>query len=445
MTEVDADVVVLGAGAAGLAAALSLGRRGYDVVIVEARDRIGGRVWSCVIDGIATPAELGGEFVHGPAPRTMALLRTAGTRTSALGDVLWTADAHGVLHRTGRDAGFSAAILENAAQLAEDETVDAFLRRYEGNPSLREAAESARAFVEGFDAADPAIASVKSIAEEFQSGTDTTSVRPVGGYAPMFELLRSECEAVGVRIHRSTAARRVEWRSGEVTVDAAASRGVARTFRARCAVVTLPVGVLRHAGDKSAVAFDPELSAVKLDALRSIEMGPVVKVALGFRTPFWKHVARGRYRDASFFRTYDRPFAAYWTQEPLQNTIVMAWTGGPKAAPLAEMPVRDTIEVALREFGELLGNPELARDEFAGGLVHDWVHDPLSRGAYSYVLAGGTNARATLAAPAGGALFFAGEACSTDGQGGTVNGAIETGERAASEAASALGAKDTRR
>ena len=77
--------------------------------------------------------------------------------------------------------------------------------------------------------------------------------------------------------------------------------------------------------------------------------------------------------------------------------------------------------------------------------MHDWVHDPLSRGAYSYVLAGGTNARATLAAPAGGALFFAGEACSTDGQGGTVNGAIETGERAASEAASALGAKDTRR
>ena len=158
-----------------------------------------------------------------------------------------------------------------------------------------------------------------------------------------FELLRSECVGRGrANPSLSTAARRVEWRSGEVTVDAAASRGVARTFRARSAVVTLPVGVLRHAGDKSAVAFDPELSAVKLDALRSIEMGPVVKVALGFRTAFWKHVARGRYRDASFFRTYDRPFAAYWTQEPLQNTIVMAWTGGPKAAPLAEMPVRDS-------------------------------------------------------------------------------------------------------
>jgi monoamine oxidase len=443
MTEVDADVVVLGAGAAGLAAALSLGRRGYDVVIVEARDRIGGRVWSCVIDGTATPAELGGEFVHGPAPRTMALLRAAGTRTSALGDVLWTADAHGVLHRTGRSAGFSAAILESAAQLPEDETVDAFLRRFDGDPSMREAADSARAFVEGFDAADPATASVKSIAEEFQSGTDTTSVRPVGGYAPMFELLRAECVAAGVRIHHSAIARRVEWRRGGVAVETIAHGNDAQTLRARAAIVTLPVGVLRHAGDETAIAFDPELAPEKRDALQSIEMGPVVKVALGFRTPFWKHVARGRYRDASFFRTYDRPFAAYWTQEPVQNTIVMAWTGGPKAAPLAEMPARETIEIALREFGELLGNPELARDEFAGGLLHDWVHDPFSRGAYSYVLAGGTNARATLAAPAGGALFFAGEACSTDGQGGTVNGAIETGERAAAEAASALGAKDT--
>ena len=438
----DADVVVLGAGAAGLAAALSLGRRGCAVVIVEARGRIGGRVWSQPIDGIATPAELGGEFVHGPALRTMELLRAAGTRTSALGDVMWNADAHGVLHRADRNAGFSAAILESAAQLPEDETVDTFLRRFDGDPRMREAADSARAFVEGFDAADPATASVKSIAEEFQSGTDTTSVRPVGGYAPMFELLRSECEAAGVRIHRSTVARRIEWRRGGVAVETIAKANVAQTLRARAAIVTLPVGVLRHAGDETAIAFDPELPPDKRDALRSIEMGPVVKVALGFRTPFWKHVARGRYRDASFFRTYDRPFAGYWTQEPVQNTIVMAWTGGPKAAPLSEVPVNETIEIALREFGELLGSPELARDEFAGGLVHDWVHDPFSRGAYSYVLVGKVNARATLAAPAGDALFFAGEACSTDGQGGTVNGAIETGERAAAQAASVLGAKE---
>ncbi len=437
----DADVVVLGAGAAGLAAALKLARRSCSVVVLEARDRIGGRVWSRTIDGVGTPAELGAEFVHGEARRTTALLRAAGSTIAPLGDDSWFADASGVLHRDARDKRFSAAVLEDAATLAEDETVDAFLRRFEDDPAMREAADAARSFVEGFDAADPAIASVKSIAQEFQSGTDTTSVRPVGGYAPLFELLQSECARSGVRIHLSTAARRVSWRRGEVTIDATAPNGIERTFRARSAIVTLPAGVLRHSGDETAVAFDPELPSEKRDALRYIETGPVVKVALGFRSAFWKQLAGGRYRHGAFFRTYERPFAAYWTQEPLPGELVMAWVGGPKATRLAETPPDQAIEIALHDFGELFGEPSLAREHYAGGLVHDWVHDPFSRGAYSYVLAGGTNARATFAAPAGDALFFAGEACSTDGQGGTVNGAIETGERAAAEAASALGIK----
>ena len=72
--------------------------------------------------------------------------------------------------------------------------------------------------------------------------------------------------------------------------------------------------------------------------------------------------------------------------------------------------------------------------------MHDWGRDPFARGAYSYVAVGGGNARAALAMPVDGTLFFAGEATSNDGQGGTVNGALETGERAAREAATSIGA-----
>lgn len=433
----DPDAVVLGAGAAGLAAALQLARRGYDVVVVEARNRVGGRVWSQSIDGIQTPAELGAEFVHGAASKTKAMLRAAKTATAPLGDTLLIEAGPGELRRADRDSAFSGALLESAARLPYDQTVDGFLRRFEGDPAMREAVDSARAFVEGFDAADPSIASVKSIAEEFQSGTDASSVRPVGGYAPLFELMESECAAAGVRIHRSTVARRVSLRSGEVSVQATGAGGVAETFRARVVIVTLPVGVLRSADD-GAVTFDPELPADKRSALRQIEMGPVVKVALGFRTAFWKRLGNGRYRDAAFFRTRARPFASYWTLEPMSDKLVMAWSGGPKAVPLSAMPRGEIVNVALRGFGELFGAPALASSEFAGAAMHDWIHDPFSRGAYSYVRAGGMSARATLAEPVDGALFFAGEACSTDGQGGTVNGALETGERAAEQAASVL-------
>jgi monoamine oxidase len=83
----------------------------------------------------------------------------------------------------------------------------------------------------------------------------------------------------------------------------------------------------------------------------------------------------------------------------------------------------------------VLGEPERARREFAAGFAHDWSHDVFARGAYSYIAVGGGNARAILAAPVDETLFFAGEATSADGQGGTVNGALESGERAASELA----------
>lgn len=89
--------------------------------------------------------------------------------------------------------------------------------------------------------------------------------------------------------------------------------------------------------------------------------------------------------------------------------------------------------MALDGFGRMLGSPERAREEFIEGAMHDWDRDPYARGAYSYLGVGGWNAREMLAEPVGQVLFFAGEATSLDGQGGTVNGALQTGMRAAEE------------
>jgi monoamine oxidase len=204
--------------------------------------------------------------------------------------------------------------------------------------------------------------------------------------------------------------------------------------------VTLPVGVLRHSGDETAVVFDPELPATKREALASIEMGHVVRVVLGFRTAFWERIQNGRYRDSAFFRCIGQPFAAYWTQLPVRSDLIVAWAGGSKATALGGPPREELIGRALDGFGTLLGEQALAREEFEEGAMHDWGRDPCSRGAYSYVTVGGGEARAALAAPLDNTLFFAGEATSHDGQGGTVNGALKTGERAAREAAAALGA-----
>jgi monoamine oxidase len=438
----DADVIVVGAGAAGLAAARSLARRSLDVVLLEARDRVGGRVWSRRIATGTTPAELGAEFIHGPAPQTRAILRAIGGAAIETGGESWVF-REGRLEPDADDFIASAGIFEGARALGADESVERFLRRFDGDRALRETVESARAFVEGFEAADPAIASARAIADEWRSGVDSTSARPRDGYAPLFDRLLGDCVSAGLEPRLSAAARRISWRRGGVTIEAAGAGGRSQTFRARAAILTLPVGVLRHRDDETAIAFEPALPAMKREALEKIEMGHVVKVALWFRTPFWERVHGGRYRLGAFFHVEGKPIPAYWTQLPQRSELAIAWAGGPKATALLGLSPEERIERALDGFGELFGEPVRARSEFDGALTHDWSDDPFARGAYSYVAVGGGNARAELAAPVDETLFFAGEATSSDGQGGTVNGALETGERAGAQAVAALGVKSS--
>jgi monoamine oxidase len=430
---VDADVVIVGAGAAGLAAAQCLAGK-MRVLVLEARDRVGGRAWSLPTARAATPAELGAEFIHGRAKATTALLRSAGAAAVVADRTGWTR-ANGALEsdRLGYDA--VARLFDSVASLTDDESVDAFLRRFERDAATRSAAADARSFVEGFDAADTRRASVRAIAAELDSGVDSTAARPIGGYRPLMERLSEGCTSAGVEFALSKAVRRIVWRRGRITVEAHDAQGRAFQASASAAILTLPVGVLRHRGDETAVAFDPPLPAEKHAALEFLEMGPVVKVELWFRSPFWEEIQNGRYRDGAFFRSGGGPFPVYWTQLPVRSELVAAWAGGPSAAGLRSLCPDALIERAVAGFGALFDSPEAAREALAFGATHDWNADPFTRGAYSYVTTGGAQAREALGRPIDGTLFFAGEATAEHGESGTVNGALESGARAARELA----------
>jgi monoamine oxidase len=431
----DADIIVIGAGAAGLAAARSLAGASLRTIVIEARDRIGGRVLSQPTARAVLPAELGGEFIHGPAPETMALLREIGSAAISTGGEAWVADSSGVLKRDERDFGSSAGIFGGVRALAEDESVERYLRRFADDPAQRDAAAEALMFAEGFDAVDPAIASARGIADEWSSGVDATSARPLGGYPPLFEHLLEACVDAGVDIRLGCIVERVSWSRGAVTVAARDESGNAVTLHARAAIVTLSTGVL---SDPAGVAFEPVLPVAKREALAKIPMGEVVKVVLEFRTAFWERLQDRQFTETSFFRPYGQAFGAYWVQYPVHGEIVCAWAGGTKAIAMRDLSEAERIERALHGFEVLLDAPEATRSEFVRGYEHDWLQDPFARGAYSYLAVGGGEARLVLAAPVDDTLFFAGEACANDGQGGTVNGALETGERAAREAAAAL-------
>jgi len=437
MVESSWDVVIIGAGAAGLAAARALAEAGRSVLILEARDRIGGRIWTRREPDTVTPVELGAEFIHGQIPQTFRLLGEAGQGALDAEGGHWTL-LHGKLQQHTSDLFDEVQKAMKAADLLgrPDIPLQEFLDHGSRYGLSREAAELARRFARGFDAADTARVSAHSIAEEWVSGgmLDAPQFRPLGGYQSVLTALSGKLDRDLVHIQLNTVVETVQWRPGGVAIE---GMFVDRPFRVTApkAIITVPVGVLQlPKGATGAIHFSPALEE-KRAALAGIVSGAVLKVALRFRKPFWEELDGGRYRDASFFYSLDTTFPTFWTSMPLRSPIINAWMGGPPAALLSGKPDTQIIQEAVHSlegmFGGLLPS---GRAQLESAYVHNWQRDPFSAGAYSYVSVGNNDtARRNLAAALKDTLFFAGEATDTEGEAATVTGALQSGIRAARE------------
>ncbi|HEX6689613.1 MAG TPA: NAD(P)/FAD-dependent oxidoreductase [Burkholderiales bacterium] len=396
------DVIVVGAGAAGLAAADALARAGRSVLVLEARDRIGGRCWTRRMPGLPAPVELGAEFIHGAAESTLSLLARAGvpgvdsTRTQRF--VRGRRLVEGNAFIEAQKAVRHAAVLRK-----HDLSFADFLSTQELSPQTRLLATM---MVQGFDAADPARVSAREIVEEWGSGAlGSSQMRPQGGYGPLLQSLVSDAFTLGLR----TKVKEIHWKRGSVEIN-----GV----HARKAIITLPLGVLKS----GAVRFLPDLN--KQRAMQGLASGPVIRVAMRFREQFWQERVPG----VAFFHNPAAPFPTFWTPLPMHAPLLTAWAGGPKAAALAGSSRKQLVQVALASVRAALGRvPPLQ-----AARVQDWQADPYSRGGYSYVLVGRQGAREMLRRPLEKTLYFAGEATDAD-EAGTVAGALRSGLRAARE------------
>ena len=425
----DADTLIIGAGAAGLAAAAELARAGRSALVIEARDRIGGRVWTLSEPGLTVPVELGAEFIHGRPAATFSLLKRAGIAAIPRAGSGWYVE-RGRLQHTGEIFAEIRAALRATGAPKQDVSFETFLNR-----ELRHLSERARMFarmrVQGYDAADPARASARMIVEEWTGEDEATSARnsrPRGGYGALLSWLAGSLEGSRVRIQLQTVVRSVRWQRGAVEVEGDFH---GRPFRASAAraIVTLPLGVLQLAPSaRGAVRFTPALEQ-KRQALKGLAPSPVLKVALRFRDAFWERAGRARYRDAVFFRSPAVAMPSFWTARPTHAPLLIAWAGGPKALRLAGTGAPHIIRQAVTSLKSVFGAG--AGKGLTAAWVHDWQEDPYARGAYSYVTVGGAGARKALAAPLRDTLFFAGEAADFEGEHGTVAGALQSGRRAA--------------
>ena len=407
------EIVVVGAGAAGLAAADALVRAGRSVLVLEARDRVGGRCFTRRMAGLDVPVEMGAEFIHGEARATHRLLQAAGVKSVESGREQRTLQG-GRLRSADGFAEAQRAV--RGASLDEDVSFADFLRRRRVSEKTK---TLATLMVQGFDAADPQLVSARSIIDEWGEGGElgNSLPRPQGGYGPVFGWLARSLVARGVQVRLQHVVRRIEWRRGSVLARGRFF-GESFTVRAERAVITLPLGVLQS----RAVAFTP--SARKERALRKLASGPVIRVALRFAHPFWESRAPG----VAFFHNPKAPFPTFWTPLPMRAPLLAAWAGGPKAERLTGRGETRLIRDALNSIGSVLRGAAPVTQAY----VQDWQQDPFARLGYSYVRVGGASGRQELAAPVEATLFFAGEATEAQ-EPGTVAGALRSGERAARE------------
>jgi monoamine oxidase len=404
-----------------LAAARALSRAGQSATLLEARDRLGGRMYTRTIPGLAAPVELGAEFIHGSPQITFDLLHDAGATNVDVaqgnferrgGRLVAGVDRFDLAHR----------IIERAGDLKTDISVDAFLQQIAGEHGLDEAARWFRILVEGYDAADPARASLKEIIAEWNGPTLTGSTRPLGGYGPLVDALVRSIDPARVDIRLQSIVEEITWKPGAVVVSGQ-MHGERFSLEARGALVTVPVTLLSH------IRFSPPITQ-KTRAVEAIAMGSVVKVVMHFRTSWWEELHED-VRDGAFFHNRDADFPTFWTQLPVRVPLMTAWAGGTRAERLEGLGEAELVRRALESLESTFG-VRAVDVELESALAHDWGVDPFARGAYSYVRVDGSGSRETLALPIDATLFFAGEATSHDAP-GTVSGALESGERAARE------------
>lgn len=407
----DTDVVVIGAGVAGLAAAQALRAAGLDTLLIEARDRIGGRLWTLHPPGWPLPVELGAEFIHGEPEELRDLAAEPATDR----------------HDRGAELAGTDRLFERMRAIAPplpDCSFEQFLHSCCDFPVS--ALASARAFIEGFEAADPGRISVFSLNRERQAAAEdgagdlAAPRRPQGGYA---ELLRR----LPAPVKLGCVVERIRWRRGGVAVEA--MRGSEPIeCRARRALITLPLGVLQARPH----LFAPLLPR-KQAALAGLVMGGALRVTLRLQQALWEQ-AGFPHLGFLFAEPGETGHFPVWWVGPGDAAQTTGWAAGRHAWALAGNSPEHIRSRAVADLAAALALPVAKLEsELVAAHCHDWQVDPFSLGAYSYARTGSADAFALLAAPVEGTLFFAGEATENSGRHATVHGALRSARRAVAE------------
>ena len=422
------NILIIGAGAAGLYAAKLLSSKGKRVTILEARDRTGGRIHTIKDPRFNLPVETGAEFVHGDLPLTRKLLKEAGIKDHTIEGGIWRAK-NGTLEQQEDFITDQKELFTKLKALEEDMSVREFLQKYFADARYSALRSSLTKFVEGYDAADASRASTFALLQEMLGGDDD-QFRVDGGYTQLVDYLTAECRKAGCAIHLSTIATTVEWSAGQVIV----TTGNNRSFTASKVIITVPLGILQlAAGEKEHLAIKP-LPPVIHECIHALGNTGVIKIILQFKDAFWKKSSKeqtGKQRNISFVFS-DEVVPTWWTQLPNDNAMITGWLAGPASLQHKDETDEAMLKKGLQSLAQIFSTDEatLESNLLAWHIVN-WVNEPFTRGAYGYETVDSKNAKRILNTPINDTLCFAGEALHEGPERGTVEGALLSAERIA--------------
>lgn len=412
--------LVVGAGMAGLAAAHQLAAAGEAVTVLEARERLGGRVYT-TRNLCPFPVELGAEFIHGSQVPTWELVDSLGLTTVKwaktddsmvrLVDGNWLDMA--TARQTYPDFDLTRSWDLSDQPATEDESWQVYLERLGFSDFQLQYTQ--RMFANALGE-NPDVISAQAVLELLagkaaQDGAG--DFRVLEGYDRLLEHLAAELD-----IRQRTPVAVVQWGDDGVTVLAATGE----SFHADRAIIAVPLGVLQ----KKSIQFIPALPYNKQRALLKLQMGPALKMVYVFDRPV---LPEGAHIGAIYS---DGLPPMWWSPSFKRETDEQVWTAfatGDYARQLGRMDERDALQAGLETLRAETGQPDLTPLKT---YFMNWTDDPYTGGGYSVALPGGQTARARLATPTP-PLFWAGEATANNVQAATVHGAYLSGLRAAGE------------
>ena len=415
-----ADIIIIGAGAAGLTAARLLAGKGKAVTVLEARDRIGGRIHTTRSDGFSIPVEHGAEFIHGDLTETLSLVKETNVKLKKSKGRVYSING-GQLEKSDLFPDVDI-VMKKLDHLQEDMPMGNFLQRYFGGSHYEQLRQSVTRMVQGLDAADVSKASAFGLRDEWSSEDESKQYHLVGGYGTLIDFLHRQAEEAGVLFVFNTVVKDVRWDRNHVEVVTQDGK-----YSGGKLITTIPPAVLRT----GSVRFTPSIPR-QMDEIQKIETGGVIKFLFEFSEPVWERECFRSLPNLHFLFS-DAFVPTWWTQPSSDVPLLTGWLSGPVTQTL-NMDDEVLLQSGYQSLGYLLGcTGDQLKNHVKATKVINWLADPWARGAYAYKTVTTAHALEVLSRPVEDTIYFAGEAFYGGPEMGTVEAALSSGKTVAAQ------------